>query len=119
MSYAQGNTRPDFFFWHPLIEKGSPKARRLTAWSRFLLLGHLALLLSFVYLELWVLIYLISFIYWNMNFHTEHHMYAGVPFYNLPALRREIGWDLQQRIDPEYRYIPEFPPGATRPRRDD
>jgi fatty acid desaturase len=23
----------------------------------------------------------VQFFYWNMNYHVEHHMYAGVPFY--------------------------------------
>jgi fatty acid desaturase len=34
------------------------------------------------------------FLYWNMNYHVEHHMYAGVPFYNLPKLRKAIESDL-------------------------
>ena len=28
-----------------------------------------------------------SFVYWRMNWHMEHHMYAGVPCYNLRRLR--------------------------------
>jgi fatty acid desaturase len=35
----------------------------------------------------------VQFFYWNMNYHVEHHMYAGVPFYNLPALHEEIKGD--------------------------
>jgi len=35
-----------------------------------------------------------QFLYWNMNYHVEHHMYAGVPFYNLPRLRKVIEADL-------------------------
>ena len=31
-----------------------------------------------------------EFLYWRMNWHTEHHMYAGVPCYNLKKLYREI-----------------------------
>lgn len=31
-----------------------------------------------------------SFLYTNMNFHIEHHMFPMVPFYNLPALHAEI-----------------------------
>ncbi len=34
------------------------------------------------------------FLYWNMNYHTEHHMYAAVPFYRLPQLSKEIAWDM-------------------------
>ena len=33
------------------------------------------------------------FIYSNMNYHIEHHMYPMVPFYNLPALHEEIKAD--------------------------
>ena len=32
----------------------------------------------------------IRFLYFHMNFHTEHHMYASVPCYNLGRLRRII-----------------------------
>jgi fatty acid desaturase len=32
----------------------------------------------------------ISFFYWNMNYHVEHHMYPGVPCYNLPNLHKLI-----------------------------
>jgi len=35
----------------------------------------------------------IRFFYWNMNYHIEHHMYAGVPFYNLPELHETIKKD--------------------------
>ena len=30
------------------------------------------------------------FLYLNMNYHVEHHMFPTVPYYNLPALHREI-----------------------------
>ncbi len=40
----------------------------------------------------------ISFFYWNMNYHTEHHMYAAVPFYNLSALHRLIRHDTPQPV---------------------
>ena len=30
------------------------------------------------------------FIYMNMNYHIEHHMFPLVPYYNLPALHQEI-----------------------------
>lgn len=36
----------------------------------------------------------VSFLYWRMNWHTEHHMYAGVPCYNLKKLAREIAADM-------------------------
>jgi fatty acid desaturase len=25
-------------------------------------------------------------LYWNMNYHVEHHLYPGVPFHSLPAV---------------------------------
>ena len=37
----------------------------------------------------------LSFLYWKMNYHIEHHMYPGVPFYNLPKLHSAI-----------YQYLP-------------
>jgi len=34
------------------------------------------------------------FIYWNMNYHVEHHMFPMVPYYSLPALHEAIKHDL-------------------------
>ncbi len=34
------------------------------------------------------------FLYLNMNYHIEHHMFPMVPYYHLPALHRVIGHDL-------------------------
>jgi fatty acid desaturase len=36
----------------------------------------------------------LQFLYWHMNYHIEHHMYAAVPCYNLGRLSREIKDDL-------------------------
>lgn len=36
----------------------------------------------------------VRFLYWHMNFHTEHHMYAAVPCYRLGRLHRLIRHDL-------------------------
>tara|TARA_B100001146_G_scaffold219217_1_gene226083 strand:- start:943 stop:1392 length:450 start_codon:yes stop_codon:yes gene_type:complete len=36
---------------------------------------------------------LLRFIYWNMNYHIEHHMYRMVPFHGLPALHNAIKYD--------------------------
>ena len=30
-------------------------------------------------------------LYWNMNYHIEHHLYPAVPFHALPELNRSIG----------------------------
>ncbi len=32
----------------------------------------------------------LEFLYWHMNWHTEHHMFAGIPCYNLKALHYEV-----------------------------
>ncbi|MBT5876758.1 MAG: hypothetical protein HOH43_25255 [Candidatus Latescibacteria bacterium] len=32
----------------------------------------------------------VQFLYWHMNYHTEHHMYAAVPCYRLPRLHKII-----------------------------
>lgn len=37
------------------------------------------------------------FLYLNMNFHVEHHMFPNVPYYNLPALHAEVR---DQLVDP-------------------
>ena len=37
-----------------------------------------------------------EFLYWHMNWHTEHHMYAGVPCYNLKNLYKEIAHDMPE-----------------------
>jgi fatty acid desaturase len=34
------------------------------------------------------------FIYWNMNYHVEHHMFPMVPYHALPDLHDMIGHDL-------------------------
>ena len=36
----------------------------------------------------------LQFIYWHMNYHTEHHMYAAVPCYRLGRLHALIQHDL-------------------------
>jgi fatty acid desaturase len=38
----------------------------------------------------------LAFLYWNMNYHIEHHMYPAVPYCNLPQLRKQIEQDLPQ-----------------------
>jgi len=74
----------------------------------------------------------VSFVYWRMNYHTEHHMYAAVPCYNLAKLHEEIKHDLprcpaglvqtwkeiaailkRQKAEPGYEYAPELPAPAA------
>jgi len=71
------------------------------------------------------------FIYWNMNYHVEHHMFPMVPFHALPALHAEMRADtppayhglwaayreiipalLRQVKDPAYFVQRRLPPGA-------
>jgi len=77
----------------------------------------------------------VEFLYWHMNWHTEHHMYAGIPCYNLPALALEIEDDMpeprslrgawremldtweRQKTDPDYAFDTPLPATArTGPR---
>lgn len=39
----------------------------------------------------------VRYLHWQMDYHVEHHMFAGVPFFNLKKLRKAIEHDL-----PEY-----------------
>jgi fatty acid desaturase len=69
-----------------------------------------------------------GFLYWNMQYHIEHHMFPAVPFYNLPRLHEAIKHDLpptpnglwncwkellpiiiKQREDPNYIFVPKLP----------
>jgi fatty acid desaturase len=34
------------------------------------------------------------FLYWNMNYHVEHHMFPMVPYHALPELHAEVAHDL-------------------------
>jgi fatty acid desaturase len=35
-----------------------------------------------------------QFVYWRMNWHTEHHMFAAVPCYNLGRLHGSVAFDM-------------------------
>ena len=71
------------------------------------------------------------YIYWNMNYHIEHHMFPMVPYHALPRLHALIKGDLpppntsiidgyreiiyslrQQRTNPAYYFRKELPPTA-------
>jgi fatty acid desaturase len=73
-----------------------------------------------------------QFLYWHMNFHTEHHMYPSVPCYHLARLHKAIKHDLppcpaglaatwkqifeiqrKQDEDPSYQYAPPLPEAAA------
>lgn len=72
------------------------------------------------------------FLYWNMNYHVEHHMFPMVPYHALPALHEAIKAEcppaypsllaayreiipavLRQRRDPDYHVIRVLPATAT------
>ena len=37
-----------------------------------------------------------EFLYWRMNWHLEHHMYAAVPCYNLKKLHKLVAHDMPE-----------------------
>lgn len=70
----------------------------------------------------------VRFLYWHMNYHIEHHMYAAVPCYNLGKLHKQIKSDLpycpvglveawkmiidimkKQKVDPGYHFMTQLP----------
>ena len=83
------------------------------------------------------LIPILEFLYWRMNWHLEHHMYAGVPCYNLKKLYQEVEHDMpeprtlrsawremldtwnRQKTDPDYQYDTPLPATAGSIREDE
>tara|TARA_B100001093_G_scaffold464075_1_gene480644 strand:+ start:275 stop:1405 length:1131 start_codon:yes stop_codon:yes gene_type:complete len=73
-----------------------------------------------------------EFLYWHMNWHLEHHMFAAVPCYNLKKLYKAVAEDMprprtlisswkemlevvkQQETDPAYEFETPVPPQRTR-----
>jgi fatty acid desaturase len=70
----------------------------------------------------------LQFLYWHMNYHIEHHMFAAVPCYNLGKLHRTVRHELpgcprglvqawrqiaaiqaKQKNDPEYQFQQDVP----------
>ena len=68
------------------------------------------------------------FIYWNMNYHIDHHMYAAVPFHQLPKFHEVLKKGLpespssfvagirlvleikkRQKTEPAFIYVPRLP----------
>jgi fatty acid desaturase len=58
------------------------------------------------------------FVYWNMNYHVEHHMFPMVPFHALAALHAEIKDDLPEPTGSIAAAFREFVPVLIRQRRD-
>ena len=77
-----------------------------------------------------------SLLYWHMGWHIEHHMFAGVPCYNLAKLHKAVAHDMpeprtligawkemrevwrRQKIDPDYQYDTPLPATAMSARED-
>lgn len=70
----------------------------------------------------------IAFLFWQMNYHMEHHMFAAVPCYNLKKLHEAVRYDVppppvglvacwrhiisvlrRQAKEPTYQYVAELP----------
>lgn len=59
-----------------------------------------------------------GFIYWNMNYHVEHHMFPMVPYHALPKLHAMIGNDLPPANKSIYAAFAEMVPAIWRQRSD-
>ena len=78
-----------------------------------------------------------EFLYWRMNWHLEHHMYAGIPCYNLKKLHSLVAYDMpkvrtlkeawkemldtkrQQDIDPSYEFDTQLPKKGSKLNKND
>jgi fatty acid desaturase len=58
------------------------------------------------------------FIYWNMNYHVEHHMFPMVPYHALPALHEELKADMPPAYDGLLAAYREIVPALIRQSRD-
>ncbi len=61
---------------------------------------------------------ILRFLYWNMNYHVEHHMFPTVPTHNLAALHAEIKDDLPEASPSIIAAYRELVPALIRQRRD-
>jgi fatty acid desaturase len=58
------------------------------------------------------------FLYWNMNYHVEHHMFPMVPYHRLPELHDEISGDLAPAYPSLWAAYKELVPAVLRQLRD-
>jgi fatty acid desaturase len=58
------------------------------------------------------------FLYWNMNYHVEHHMFPMVPYYRLPELHEEIKHDCAPVYPSMWAAYKEIIPAVLRQLRD-
>jgi fatty acid desaturase len=61
---------------------------------------------------------LFRFLYWNMNYHLEHHMFPMVPYHALPELHAEIRGDLPKPYSSTFSAYREIVPVLWRQLRD-
>jgi fatty acid desaturase len=59
-----------------------------------------------------------QFIYWNMNYHIEHHMWPMVPYHALPALHEEIKPDTPRPYNGLWETYKEIVPTLLRQLKD-
>jgi fatty acid desaturase len=60
----------------------------------------------------------VRFLYWNMNYHIEHHMFPLVPYHALPALHEEVKKDTPTPYNGFWEAYGEIIPTLWRQRRD-
>lgn len=58
------------------------------------------------------------FLYWNMNYHVEHHMFPMVPYHRLPELHQEIERDLAPAYPGLWAAYKEIVPAVLRQMKD-
>jgi Na+-transporting NADH:ubiquinone oxidoreductase subunit F len=58
------------------------------------------------------------FLYWNMNYHVEHHMFPMVPYHALPALHEELKADMPTPYPGLVAAYREIIPALIRQRKD-
>lgn len=61
---------------------------------------------------------LFRFLYWNMNYHVEHHMFPMVPYHRLPALHARIRDDCPEPYPSIWAAYREIVPALRRQMRD-
>jgi fatty acid desaturase len=58
------------------------------------------------------------FIYWNMNYHVEHHMFPMVPYHRLPELHEQVKGDLPPMYPSIWAAYKELVPAVLRQLKD-
>ena len=58
------------------------------------------------------------FLYWEMNYHVEHHMFPMVPYHALAQLHEELKADMPAPYSSLYAAFREIIPAVLRQRKD-